>query len=94
VARAERVKPLDDPVNGAQSRAEAAYYVARYGTDLAFCTASLEAVVGLDSPRPAEDPILGAQSLAEAAFLVARYGTGGAGTAIIEGEALASLCES
>jgi hypothetical protein len=73
--------PVDDPVNGVWSLAEADFYMARYGPDLLVCTASSEALARFHRPKPVNDPANGAWSLAEAESYAAKYGADPAASA-------------
>ncbi len=77
LARFHRAKPVDDPVNGASSLAEAEFYVAKYGADGLAGTARREALARFHRAKPVADPVNGAWSLAQAEFYVAKYGAGG-----------------
>lgn len=74
LARFHRAKPVDDPVNGAWSLAEAEFYVAQYGVADLPGTTRCEALARFHRTKPVDDPLNGAWTLPEVQIYLAKYG--------------------
>lgn len=70
-------KPVDDPVNGAWSPAEAEFYVAKHTAGCVAGTSGSDYLARFHRAKPVDDPVNGAWCFVEAEFYVAKYGGDG-----------------